>query len=452
MSDIGDAIIGIITIILIGWAFIEIGKIFHLFDWVGPTIAFIWQIIQIIFVILLLIGVIYLVYYILSGILKISEQKKKKEQKEKIIEIGKVRRKNFEEMGISYIKIDDYKLGSYPENELEQLKDQLIKAQKEHEIKTIAKSRRHSLSESGISHNLFSDFELGSKSEQDFLQLKETLIKEREEEEKILERGGIRRRELEKQGVSDHTLNDHKLGKMDETKFIQYKDTLIKEKEEKEKILKRARVRRKDLEKQGVSNDALNDYELGKMDETQFIQHKETLIKEKEEKEKILERARVRRKDLEKQGVSDDALNDYELGKMDETQFIQHKETLIKDTLIFNIIKSIKSFEPQKAWGNEDAYHKELLGWLKHEFPNVQYELQTGSSRPDLVIEKIAIEIKGPTTDNSLNTLATKILKYSHHYNEIVIVLFETSFSEKNYQEILNGIEKSYSHVHVIRK
>jgi hypothetical protein len=120
--------------------------------------------------------------------------------------------------------------------------------------------------------------------------------------------------------------------------------------------------------------------------------------------------------------------------------------------LLFQVIDSIERFMPTKKWGNEDSYHKELLGWLKQSFPNIQYELQIEGSRPDLVIENIAIEIKGPTDNQALNTLATKILKYSHHYDHVIIVLFETTFSERNFQEISSGIEKTYSHVHVVRK
>ena len=114
------------------------------------------------------------------------------------------------------------------------------------------------------------------------------------------------------------------------------------------------------------------------------------------------------------------------------------------------VIESIENFKPSKKWGNEDSYHKELLGWLKQPFPEIKYELQTGGSRPDLVIDKIAIEIKGPTDNQALNTLSTKILKYSHYYDDIIIVLFETSFSERNFNEIANGIKKTYSHVHII--
>jgi len=79
-------------------------------------------------------------------------------------------------------------------------------------------------------------------------------------------------------------------------------------------------------------------------------------------------------------------------------------------------------------------------------------EIQTGASRPDIVIDEIAIEVKGPTDNQALNTLTTKCLKYSQYYKHLIIVLFEPQFSESNYWEIVNGIKTYSPHVEVIRK
>ena len=190
-----------------------------------------------------------------------------------------------------------------------------------------------------------------------------------------------------------------------------------------------------------------------------FAKRRET-EKENNIKMKIVD---VRKKILGDLGWHEDS--DYPhpdlLFEMTETEFNSQiksltdkkvKEEQYKKLLISRVIDSIINFKPAKQWHNEDSYHKELLGWLKQPFPEILYELQTGGSRPDLVIGKIAIEIKGPTDDNALNTLATKILKYSQYYDHVIIVLFEPSFSERNYHEITRGIEKTYSHVHVIRK
>ncbi len=195
-----------------------------------------------------------------------------------------------------------------------------------------------------------------------------------------------------------------------------------------------------------------------------YLKNYSNRCKAQEEIDILRQKGNERRKTLENLKwweFNDYILADQRLGAMTDDEFkglileLNQKKELeeqYRQTLISRVIDSIENFSPTKKWGNEDSYHKELLGWLKQPFPEIQYELQTGSSRPDLVIGMIAIEIKGPTDDNALNTLATKILKYSHYYENVVIVLFESSFSERNFKEITSGIEKTYSHVHVIRK
>ncbi len=141
-------------------------------------------------------------------------------------------------------------------------------------------------------------------------------------------------------------------------------------------------------------------------------------------------------------------------GKPDEVEAWRREEQIqIEKESIFNrIIEQIERFEPSRRYGNEFGYHTELQGWLKSKFQDAKVELQTGASRPDIVINDIAIEVKGPTDNQALNTLTTKCLKYSHYYKHLIIVLFEPIFSESNYDEIIAGIEKYFPNVKVIRK
>jgi hypothetical protein len=117
-----------------------------------------------------------------------------------------------------------------------------------------------------------------------------------------------------------------------------------------------------------------------------------------------------------------------------------------------NIIEFIEKFKPSKNWGSEEGYQGELQGFLKHEFPNSKVEVQTGSSRPDIIIDKIAIEIKGPTDDNAINSLPAKCIKYSKHYDKLIIVLFRPNYSERNYKDIMEGIKNMFPDVHIIIK
>lgn len=116
-----------------------------------------------------------------------------------------------------------------------------------------------------------------------------------------------------------------------------------------------------------------------------------------------------------------------------------------------NVENAIRRFNPRQKWEYERQYQDELYNWLKREFP-VEIEVQTGSSRPDLIIKNIAIEIKGPTGKKELDTLTTKFLKYSNHYPHFIIVLFDCNFSEGHYNEICSGIRKFAPNVKIIRK
>ena len=70
----------------------------------------------------------------------------------------------------------------------------------------------------------------------------------------------------------------------------------------------------------------------------------------------------------------------------------------------------------------------------------IGYEVQRGSSRPDIVVGDIAIEIKGPTDNQGLITIADKINRYSQHFEHIIVVLFEVQIFERFYNEWYEGI------------
>ena len=128
------------------------------------------------------------------------------------------------------------------------------------------------------------------------------------------------------------------------------------------------------------------------------------------------------------------------------------EEEKMKETLLYKVFESIEDFKPSRRYKNEFGYHTELQGWLKAHFPSAKVEIQTGASRPDIIIDHIAIEVKGPTNSQALNTLTTKCLKYSKYYTNIICVLFEPSFTDKNFQEIKEGIDRTFPNVSIIVK
>lgn len=128
------------------------------------------------------------------------------------------------------------------------------------------------------------------------------------------------------------------------------------------------------------------------------------------------------------------------------------EEEKMKESLLYRVFESIEDFKPSRRYRNEFGYHTELQGWLKAHFPSAKVEIQNGASRPDIIIDDIAIEVKGPTNSQALNTLTTKCLKYSNYYTNIICVLFEPSFTDKNFQEIQEGIDRTFPNVSIIVK
>ena len=128
------------------------------------------------------------------------------------------------------------------------------------------------------------------------------------------------------------------------------------------------------------------------------------------------------------------------------------KEAEFKATLFGQVIDTSEKFHPTRPWGDEERYHIELQGFLRAFFPNTKFEVQTGASRPDIVIENIAIEIKGPTDSTALVTLADKCMRYSYHYENMIIVLFEPNFSDGRFDEFNKGMARHFPHVKIIVK
>ncbi|MBE8538940.1 hypothetical protein [Geoglobus acetivorans] len=116
------------------------------------------------------------------------------------------------------------------------------------------------------------------------------------------------------------------------------------------------------------------------------------------------------------------------------------------------VIEEIKEFRPVKYYQNERSYQNELYQWLKAKFQDVKIEEQRGSSRPDIVVGDIAIEVKGPTGFKELQSIADKLLRYSRHFNHVIVVLFDVTVNPTRYDEWVNGLRERFPEVTVIRK
>ena len=119
---------------------------------------------------------------------------------------------------------------------------------------------------------------------------------------------------------------------------------------------------------------------------------------------------------------------------------------------IADIIAAIEEFEPPRKYSREENYHHTLFTWLKARFPAAKIEHQVKSSRPDIVIGDVAVEVKGPTGSRELQTLADKILRYCNSFKYIILVLFDVKVNPTRYSEWESGIKNNFSNVYIIRK
>jgi hypothetical protein len=117
------------------------------------------------------------------------------------------------------------------------------------------------------------------------------------------------------------------------------------------------------------------------------------------------------------------------------------------------LVAAIEEFQPAQTYRREVNYQTELTGWLKAKLGTaVKIEEQRGRSRPDIVVaETIAIEIKGPTTNQELKTIPDKVIRYRQHWPSFVCVLFDVQ-DEERYQEWLRGMQDKFPDVVVKRK
>jgi hypothetical protein len=127
------------------------------------------------------------------------------------------------------------------------------------------------------------------------------------------------------------------------------------------------------------------------------------------------------------------------------------KQPLNPKSDIDHLINEIKRFTPSSKYRNEYPYHTELTGWLKHDF-DVIFDKRKGASQPDLVVNGVAIEVKGPTRTRDLQTIPSKLLRYGNHWDTIILVFFEREYSQKYYYEWVSGLREKYPDVIIIEK
>jgi len=89
-------------------------------------------------------------------------------------------------------------------------------------------------------------------------------------------------------------------------------------------------------------------------------------------------------------------LNRIRKRRIDKFISIQKEEERIisMPSRLLKLENKINSFTPTKYYKLEEPYQIELLGYLKSNYPEIKMEESKNWSRPDLLIDNIAIEIK----------------------------------------------------------
>lgn len=117
------------------------------------------------------------------------------------------------------------------------------------------------------------------------------------------------------------------------------------------------------------------------------------------------------------------------------------------------IAEKIRTYVPKKSSQVEVSYQLMLCGYLQNDYPDIELEIQKGSSRPDLVIHNVGIEVKGPTYNGDLQTIADKLLRYPQHFGGgVIIVLFDVQVYDRFYHEWLEGVKRIHPEAIVIRR
>ena len=136
----------------------------------------------------------------------------------------------------------------------------------------------------------------------------------------------------------------------------------------------------------------------------------------------------------------------WELKKLDDKTKKDHSNFLLQ------IQKIIREFKPLRHYDKELPYQDTLASVLRKEFPSTRIEVSRGSTRPDIVVRGVAIEIKGPTGMKDLQTIADKCLRYPQYYPRgMICVLFNVTVSNQFYNDWLKGIKQNYPDVIVIK-
>lgn len=130
-------------------------------------------------------------------------------------------------------------------------------------------------------------------------------------------------------------------------------------------------------------------------------------------------------------------------------KYLSEKEP--RSAFIDKVVTSIALFKPFSNYKLENQYQIDLARYLQNEYPDAKIEQRRGHSRPDIVIENVAIEVKGPTTIGALDTIPGKIIKYDRDmFAGMIVVLFNLRADMEYYHDWKERVLEQFPHIRFV--
>lgn len=116
------------------------------------------------------------------------------------------------------------------------------------------------------------------------------------------------------------------------------------------------------------------------------------------------------------------------------------------------MIKEIEGFTPKYQYPKESYYQEELFQKIKSIYPVAEREYLSNDIKPDIVIRKVAIELKGPTYRYDLQSIYSKCFEYLTEYQALILVLFDVQATEGQYKKVVDNVTRYFPRAIIIRK
>jgi hypothetical protein len=121
----------------------------------------------------------------------------------------------------------------------------------------------------------------------------------------------------------------------------------------------------------------------------------------------------------------------------------------VKDEKIQQILEKIDEFTPLLPYyPTELCYQLDLGRYLLNYFPSTVLEEQRSSARPDIVIDDVAIEIKGPTQYEALQSITEKCVRYPLYFKKgFIVVLFDVKITHRFLDDWQKGLQNNFPNI-----